>query len=216
MTSYNKTCNRMEDGAADRVIGGDTSSAQVDPDQMCLTSFGDDSTGPRTFPYSRDDALVNKGAAAPKPCLSPMEMRTLTAAGDLLPTGTAFRATMTIFHQPPFWFYSTEEIQFRTSIKYTTDYITFWKMKVLETKSRQNLAFDPGGHTSRLGACPFLGAWLVLLCEVFVWAPDGTRRWSVFWQLDGLEYHFSRERYKRLAYAKRIAVDYCFSAARLI
>ena len=37
----------------------------------------------------RDDAMVDRGAEAPKPCLSPEEMRTLTAADDLLPAGTA-------------------------------------------------------------------------------------------------------------------------------
>ena len=33
----------------------------------------------------RDGVLVNRGAAAPQSCLSPVEIRTLTAAGDLLP-----------------------------------------------------------------------------------------------------------------------------------
>ena len=64
-----KTRKRMEDIAADRVISGDNSSAQVNPDPMCLTSFGDDFTGPPALPCSRDDALVDKGAAAPKTCL---------------------------------------------------------------------------------------------------------------------------------------------------
>ena len=43
--SDTKTRNRMEDVAAYRMISGDSFSAnQVDPDQMCLTSFGDDFT----------------------------------------------------------------------------------------------------------------------------------------------------------------------------
>ena len=54
------TCKRMENVPADRVISGNSSSAQVDPDPMCLTSFGDNSTEPLTLPYSRDDALVDK------------------------------------------------------------------------------------------------------------------------------------------------------------
>ena len=42
-----KTRKRMEDVAAERVISGDNSSAEVGPDPMCLTSFVDDSTGGR-------------------------------------------------------------------------------------------------------------------------------------------------------------------------
>ena len=105
-----KTRKRTEDAAADRAKHGDSSSAKkADPDPMCLTSFGDDCTEPPALPY-RDDAIVDKGAAAPKPCLSPVEMRTLTAAGGLLPAGTASTATRTIFHQPPLWFCPTEEM----------------------------------------------------------------------------------------------------------
>ena len=45
--------------------------------------------------------------------------------------------------------------------------------------------FDLGGSTCHLRACPFLGRWRALLYgEVFVWAPDGTGGWSVFWQKD--------------------------------
>ena len=93
-----KTRKHMEDAAADRVICGDSSSAQVDPDAMCLNRFGDESTEPLALPCLRDDTLVDKGTEAPKPCLSPVEMRTLTATGSLLPTGTASTATITIFH----------------------------------------------------------------------------------------------------------------------
>ena len=85
VTSNKKTRTRIENVAADRVKSGDNSSAQIDPDTMCLASFGDDSTGPPALPCFRNDALVDKGAVAPKPCLSPVEIRTLTAAGGLLP-----------------------------------------------------------------------------------------------------------------------------------
>ena len=74
---------------------------QVDPDPMCLASFGDDSTGPPTLPCLRDDTLVDNGAAALKSCFSPLEMRTPTAAGVLLPVDTASAATRTTFDQPP-------------------------------------------------------------------------------------------------------------------
>ena len=43
---------------------------------MCLTSFGDDSTEPPAFPCCRDDVMVDKGAAAPRSYLLPVEMRT--------------------------------------------------------------------------------------------------------------------------------------------
>ena len=65
---------------------------------MCLASFDDDSTEPPALPC-RDDAMVNKGAAVPKPCLSPVKKRTLTATGGLLPTSTASTAKRIIFHQ---------------------------------------------------------------------------------------------------------------------
>ena len=95
-----KTCKRMEDVAANRVISGDNSYTQVDPNPICLTSFSDDSAGLPALP-SRDNALIDKGAAAPKPCLSPVEMRTLTAAGGLLPTGIASSATrISSYHSP--------------------------------------------------------------------------------------------------------------------
>ena len=62
-----KIRKRMEGAAAaERMISGDNSSAQVDTDLIRLTSFGDDSTGPPALPCSEDDALVDKGAAAPK------------------------------------------------------------------------------------------------------------------------------------------------------
>ena len=181
---------------------------------MCLISFGDDSTRPPALPCSRDGALVDKGATAPKPCLSPMEMRMLTVADGLVPAGTASTATMTIFHQLPLWFCLTQEMHSRTSIQYATTYSSFWKLKILQTKARQTLVFDPGGSPGRLHACPFLGTWRALLREdVFLWAPDGTRGWSVFWQKNDLEYHFPRE-VQAIHYTECIAVDCCLSAAR--
>ena len=89
--SDTKTRKRIEDVAEDRVISGDNSSAQVNPDPMCLTSFGDDFTGPLAL-LCKDDALADNGTAVPKPCLSPVAMRTLTAAGGLLSTGTSSSA----------------------------------------------------------------------------------------------------------------------------
>ena len=96
-----KTRKRTEDAVADRAKQGDNnSSARVDHDPMRLTSFGDDSTEPPALPC-RDDALVDQGAEAPKPCLSPGEMRMTTTAGGLLPAGTVSSAMRAIFSPPP-------------------------------------------------------------------------------------------------------------------
>ena len=200
-----KTRKRMENVAADRVMSGDSSSAPVDPDPMCLTSFGDDSTGPPALPCSRDDILVDKGAAVPKPCLSLMDMRTLTAAGGLLPADIASTAMRTIFPRP-FFLGSLEKTKKRTS-RTNNQFAPFCRWRVIQTKSTQTLVFDPGGSTGRLRACPFLRGRSALLCgDVFVWASDSARGWSVFWyKMEEWNIIF-RERYKRLVYAVRIAV----------
>ena len=63
MPSDIKTCERTEGAAvAVQAKHGDSCSAnQVDPDPMCLTSFGGDSTGPPALLCSRDDALRRCG-----------------------------------------------------------------------------------------------------------------------------------------------------------
>ena len=50
VTLYTNTRNRMGDVATERVISGNNSSVKVDTDAICLTSFGDDSTGPPALP----------------------------------------------------------------------------------------------------------------------------------------------------------------------
>ena len=96
--SDKKTRKRMEDVAAERVTSRDNSSPQVDTGPIYLTSLGDDSTGPPALSCTRDNTLADNGAAAPKPCLSPAEMRTRTATGGLLPASTASTAAKTTFH----------------------------------------------------------------------------------------------------------------------
>ena len=100
-----KTRKRMEGAAAaDRVISRDDSSAQVDTDPIRLTRFGNDSARSPALNCSRNDALVDNDAAPTKPCLSPAEMRTGTAAGGLLSAGTASTAIRTIFSRAlPSW-----------------------------------------------------------------------------------------------------------------
>ena len=79
VTSGSKTSEHTEGAtAAVQAKHGESCSAnQVDPDLMCRTSFGDDSTGPPALPYSRDNALIGNGAVVPKSCISPVEMCTL-------------------------------------------------------------------------------------------------------------------------------------------
>ena len=171
-----KTRKRTEGAAtAVQAMHGDSFSAnRVDPDPMCSTSFGGDSTGLPALPCSGDDTLVGKGAAAPKSCFSLLEVRTTSAAGGLLPTGKTSTATKTTFDHPTLWFCLTEETNFRNSIlhvSYFSNYFgwinkqkaPFWP-RVNETKSGQNRMFDPGGSRGRLGACLFLGTWRALFC----------------------------------------------------
>ena len=95
-----KTHKRTDDATANQAKYRDSCSAKrVDAGPpMCLTSFDNDPTKPPAHPC-RDDAMVDKGAAAPKSCLSPVKIHTPTAAGGLLPACTASTATRTIFSQ---------------------------------------------------------------------------------------------------------------------
>ena len=86
------------EGAAKAVqaMHGDSFSANwVDPDPMCWTSFSV-KVKPPALPCG-DDVVVANGAAVPKSCLAPLEMRTTTAAGGLHPTGKPSTATRTTF-----------------------------------------------------------------------------------------------------------------------
>ena len=72
-----KTRKRTENAAVDRVLNGDSSSARVDDGPTSLISFGMIGES-LALPIFRDDALVDKGAEAPKSYRSPVEMRTPT------------------------------------------------------------------------------------------------------------------------------------------
>ena len=104
-----KTRKRTEGAAtAVQTKHGDRCSVkrvQVGPKRS--TSF-DVKAEPLALPC-RGDVLVENGAAAPKSCLSPSEMRTPTAAGGLPPLGKTSTATNTILHQLALWFYPTVE-----------------------------------------------------------------------------------------------------------
>ena len=61
VTKYTKICKRTEGTvAAEQVINGDNSSAEIDPDPICLASFGEDYTRPPIHSCTRDDALPGR------------------------------------------------------------------------------------------------------------------------------------------------------------
>ena len=203
--SVNTKAYESTEGAARAVqeMHGDSCFAnRVDPNQMWSTSFGDDCTGPLALPFPRDDTLVANGAAAPKSCLSSLEMRSPTATGGLLPTGKTSTPTKTIFDHPAFWFCQTEQTILRTS--------TPSCRRVIETNLGQNRMFDPGGSEGRLRACPFLGTWRALLSgKGFFW--NGWWRSAAFFRrVDDSGFKNLHGWYRRTIYAVRIAVDRCF------
>ena len=172
-----KTRERTEGTAtAVQAMRGDGFSARrVEPDPTTnSTSFGVKAEPP-ALPC-RDDVVVECGDAASESCLSSLEMRSSTAAGDLVPTGEAFKATETNYNQPPLRFCSTEETDHleanckktsTSSASYDSSSvfqernlsaITYCR-RVVDTQSRQNRTFDPGGLQGHLRACPFLGPW---------------------------------------------------------
>ena len=122
----------------------------------------------------RDDVLVEDGAAAPKSCLSSLEMRTTTAAGGLVSTGKTSTETETTLNEPFLQFFSAEEANCKKDPTPSASYgSSVWNLlaassfrKVIETKSGENMTFDPGGSQGRLRACPVLGSWRALLCGV--------------------------------------------------
>ena len=175
-----KTRERTEGAAtAAQAMRGDCSSARrVEPGPTKSTSFGMKAEPP-ALPC-RDVSVVECGAAAFKSCLPSMEMRTSTAAGGLVPTGDASKASETTLNEPPLRFCLTEETDLkaensRTSIPSASHdsssvfqernlSATPYCRRVVDTKSGQNRTFDPGGSRGHLRACPFLGSWRALVC----------------------------------------------------
>ena len=129
VTVDDKTHERTEGAAAavEAKHEDSCSAKRVQAEPTSSTMFGDDFTGAPALPCSRDDALIDNGVAAPKPCLSPVEMHTLTAAGGLLPAGKASTTTKITHYQPRLRFCPTEETNFeRTSSQYASYYSSFW------------------------------------------------------------------------------------------
>ena len=143
-----KTRESTEDFAQDAILGDISSDRVHDP--MRLTSFGDkDYTKPPALPC-RDDALVNQGHEMAKPCLSTVEIRKSTSAGSFLPAGATSTTKTQGTNFPPqlltrsFRETSEEKNNCMTRQKFAK-YNCSWHPKVIETKSMQNMVFDPGG-----------------------------------------------------------------------
>jgi hypothetical protein len=125
--------------------------------------------------HCRNDVSVGNAAAAPKLCLSPLEMGKPTATCGLLSTNKTSTATRTTYYLLPLWFCLIEEISLIISIKHirlvlhqlflvdNSQQAPFWP-RCIGTKSGQNLVFDPSGSTGHFRACMFLGMWRALLC----------------------------------------------------
>ena len=133
-----KTRERTEGTAkAVQAMHGDNFSSngvQAGP-KTTSTSFGV-KVEPPALPC-RDDIVVNNGAAAPKSYLSPLEMRSPTAAGGLLPTGKTSTATKTTFEHPTLWFCLTEDTDLGTSTPSTLYDSSFRRSNLLAASCRR-------------------------------------------------------------------------------
>ena len=178
MQANTKTRERTE-GAAETVqaMHGDSCFPnRVDPDSMCSTSFGDDSTRPPALPCSWEDALVDNGAAAPKSCLTLRDALT-NSRRWLAPRRHGHYNDEDYLLALPFWFCPTEDTNLTTSILHVSYFSSFgwtnnqqapfWP-RVIKTKSGQNRMFDPGDYQGRLRACPVLGTWRALFFGEFL------------------------------------------------
>ena len=126
-TADTKTRERTEGAAkAVQAMHEDSCSVnRVDPGPKTTSlSFGA-KVDPPALPC-RDGVQVENGAVAPKSCLPPLEMRSPTAAGGLLPTGEA--STRITFNQTPLRLYSTEETHSKTTL---TPYALYYESSFL-------------------------------------------------------------------------------------
>ena len=170
---------------------------RVEPDPTTnSTSFGVKAEPP-ALPC-RDDSVVECGAAAFESCLPSTEMRPSTATGGLVPNGDASKASATTLNEPPLRFCLTEETDLKAKTSWTSvpsaSYdsssvfqernlsATPYRRRFVDTKSGQNRTFDPaGGSRGHLRACPFLGPWRELVCDVDLRAAAARwRRASAF------------------------------------
>ena len=167
-----KTRERTEGAAtAVQAMRGDCFSAhRVGPGPTTNSISFDVKAEPPALPR-RDDVMAESGPAASESCLPSMEMCSSPAAGGLVPTGEASKASEITSNQPPLRFCSTEKTDLEAknpctsvpSASYNNSSFkrlsaTLYCRRVVDTKSGQNRTFDPGGSRGHLRACPFLGS----------------------------------------------------------
>ena len=186
-----KTRERTEgtDTTVQAVHGDSCTTQKVQDGWKTSFSFGVKAEPP-DLPC-REDVLVEDGAAAPMSRLPFLEMHTTTAASGLVPTGKTSTATETTFNEPLLQFHSTEEANGKNS---PTPYASYdskvfqnsnlaaapYSRRVVETKYRQNMTFDPCGAQGPLHACPFLGLWRALVCGEVCMLEQLVTSFSVF------------------------------------
>ena len=179
-----KTRKRTEGAAtAVQAMRGDSFSVRrVEPGPNTNSIIFGVKAEPPILPC-RDDVVVESGNAAPKSCLLFLEICSPIAAGGLVPTGKTSTTTETNFNQPLLRFYSTKETDSeanskKKNLRTSTPYVPYdnsvfqtsnlpaapYRRRVVETKSRQNRTFDPGGSQGHSRACSFLGSWRALVC----------------------------------------------------
>ena len=220
-----KTRERTE-GAAKAVqamYGDSFSASQVNPGPKTnSTSFGVKAEPP-AFPC-RDGVVVKNGAAAPKSCLSPLKIRTTSAAAGLLPTGKT--STATKINQPPLRFYSTEETNLWTQTLSDGSRTT-----AVSPGRITCLLPPPAGGSSRQNqgkmGCSLQAVLKVVSASTRFWG-HGARCFvvrlcalerlvticSIFWRIDDSGFKNLQELYGRNIYAARIAVNRWFFTAR--
>ena len=177
-----KTRERTEGAAtAVQAMRGDCFSARrIEPGPTTNSTSSGVKAEPPALPC-RDDVVVESGPAVSESYLPSMEMRSSTAAGGLVPTGDASKASETTLNAPPLQFCLTEETDLKAnnpwtsvpSASYDSNSVfqernlsaTPYCRRVVDTKSGQNRTFDPGGSRGHLRACPFLGPWRALVCS---------------------------------------------------
>ena len=179
-TTKTRECTEGAATAVQAMRGDGFSVRRVEPGPNANSSSFGVKAEPPALPC-RDDVVVERGAAASWSCLSSLEMRPSTAAGGLVPTGEASTASEATSNEPLLRFYVTEKMNPEADSKMgdswtstpsaSNDSSSFWRLfaapycyRVVETKSRQNRTFDPGGSRGHLRACPFLGPWRTLAC----------------------------------------------------
>ena len=175
-TANSQTQERTEGPAKAVQVRGDSCTAEqkVQDGPKTSITFGVEAEPP-DLPC-REDVLVEEGATSPESCLPFLETRSSTSGWlssrrqSLHSHGDQFRPAISsvLLYRGD----GLEAICEKTSTPYVSyNSSSFWRLlaapycrRVVETKSRQNRTFDPGGSQNHLRACPFLEPWRALVC----------------------------------------------------